>query len=293
MKLYKTTINAQSSFSSKLKGDTLFGQMCWAIRYKFGEEKLKELLSNYEDKPFLIVSDPFASGYLPKPTMPSIYLDEDVSKKKENRKKVWLTIEQLQNGEFSKAKSNEEVNNTDKETVVVRNSINYKTSTTGADGFDPYGEFESSLSSKDIYFMIDDEKFTSDDLTEAFTLVSKMGYGKDTTIGKGRFNFSNIEEQNISYNSTTYMALSPFIPYGLECKDIFYEPFTRFGKTGASRANTNPFKKPIILANSGAVVHYENETTLEYIGKAIMNISTYKDIVHQGYSIVLPIKELS
>jgi len=291
MKLYKTTLIPSSNFSTKLKGDTLFGQICWAIRFNFGEEQLKKLLSTYDEKPFLIVSDPFAKDYLPKPTMPSIYLNEDATKKKENRKKIWLTLRELQNGKFDKAKTNEDVKNIDKNEVVIRNAINYKTSTTG-DGFDPYAEDELNITPKDIYFLLDDD-FSLDTLQNSLELVSQMGYGKDTTIGKGRFTFTLLEEQSISYEGTTFMALSPFTPKGIKCKNLFYEPFTRFGKTGASRANTNAFKKPLLLADSGAVIDYETKQYLQYIGSAIKNISTYKDIVHQGYSIVLPIKELS
>ena len=88
------------------------------------------------------------------------------------------------------------------------------------------------------------------------------------------------------------MALSPFIPYGLKCKKFFYEPFVKFGRSGYDRAYTNPFKKPLIFANSGAVVVFEEKQKLQFIGKAIRNISIYKDVVHQGYTVLLPIKDI-
>ena len=72
MKLYKTTFIPTSNFATTLKGDTLFGQICWAIRYTFGNDKLEALLLNYETKPFLVVSDGFAKGYLPKPSLPAL-----------------------------------------------------------------------------------------------------------------------------------------------------------------------------------------------------------------------------
>ncbi len=291
MKLFKTTIIPKSNFITPLKGDTLFGQICWAIKYSFGEDKLNELLSTYEEKPFLIVSDGFAKGYLPKPTLPTVFLNEDIEDKKKNRNKIWLTLEQLQNGKYDKALPNDKVLNIDKSNSIVRNSINYKTFTTQK-GFDPYGEIEYSLSSKDIYFLIN-ENFSLEELNEVFTLVSQMGYGKDSSIGKGRFIFDKIDPIRIDNSSKTYMALSPFVAQGIVCKDIYYEPFTRFGKSGGNRANINPFKKPILFANTGAVVHFENTQNLYYLGKSIENISTYKDIVHQGYSIVIPIKDLS
>ena len=82
MKLYKTTITPLSSFGTTLRGDTLFGQLCWACKFIFGENELNELLSDYESSPFLIVSDAFASGYLPKPTVPLKELGANVDDKK-------------------------------------------------------------------------------------------------------------------------------------------------------------------------------------------------------------------
>ena len=287
MKLYKTTITPTSNFITPIKGDTLFGQICWAIKFSFGEDRLKELLKSYDETPFLVVSDAFVAGYLPKPTMPSIYLKEDLTNKKENRKKIWLTLEQLKNGEFNKAL---EFKNIVSSEIVVKTSINYKTAATG-NGFDPHSQKELSISNQDLYFLINSD-FDLNDLKKSLKLVNNIGFGKKSTTGKGRFEFDKFEEITIEDNSSTYMALSPFSLDDFTCKDVFYEPFTRFGKTGASRANTNAFKKPILLADSGTVVVFEEKKKLNYIGKAIKNISTYKDIVHQGYSIVVPIKDI-
>ena len=291
MKLYKTTISPTSNFATDLKGDTLFGQMCWAIRYKLGEDKLISLLQDYDINPFLVVSDGMACGYLPKPNMPSSLLNENIDTKKQNRKNIWLTLEQLKKGEYTKAIDNKEAINTEITSAIIHNSINYKTSTTGADGFDPHSQVEYSLSQKDIYFLVDN-RFNSKELSDVFELVSQIGYGKDASTGKGRFIFDDLKEVNLDTKSKTFMAISPFIVHGIECEDIYYEPFTRFGKSGASRSNKNSFKKPIVLANSGAVINFRDEKPLQYIGQAIKNISTYEDIVHQGYSILIPIKEL-
>lgn len=296
MQLYKTTISPMSNFATTLRGDTLFGQMCWSIKYIFGEERLKELLGTYEKNPFLVVSDGFVSGYLPKPKMPSMLLGENSEDKKANRKKNWLTLEQLKSGKFSDAKIDEEVKNDDKSIVTMHNSINYKSFTTSDDSaFAPYGEKEFSVGNKDIYFLIDESQFNLEQLKKAFEQLSDNGYGKDTTIGKGRFSYGDFEEVKIdNFSSKTFMTLSPFSPQGIECKEIYYEPFTRFGKFGGDRAFKNAFKKPILMADSASVVHFEEVKELHYIGNAIKNISdAHPDTVHQGYSIVMPIKELA
>jgi CRISPR-associated protein Csm4 len=292
MKLLKTTIQPISNFMTPLKGDTLFGQICWAIRFKFGKERLEELLSSYENEPFLVVSDAFASGYLPKPTMPSLLLSEDKEQKKENRKKIWLTYDELVNAEYQEARTNEEIGYNFKNDNVVKNSINYKTFTTQGDNFAPYSMEEMFFSSCDIYFLIN-KNFSKDELFLALELVSQMGYGKKSTIGKGRFTFDDLKEFDVDITSNTFIALSPFSLTDLKASNVFYEPFVRFGKSGANRATTNAFKKPILLADRGAVLVFDEKIDLKYVGKAIKSVSSYADIVHQGYSIVLPIKEIN
>ena len=293
MKLCKTTITQQSKFVTPLKGDTFFGQLCWMVVFKYGEERLQKLLKYYQNKPFLIVSDGFAKGYLPKPKLPSVYLNEDVDKKKENRKKIWLTDTDLQNGNFNIAKTNDDISNIDDEAENIHNSLNYKTFRTDKDNFAPYSIINYTFSQKDIYFYIDEELFSKDELNEILALLSEYGYGKDNTIGKGRFSFDELKEVNIEFSSKTVMALSPFSPEGIKAKEIFYEPYTKFGKMGANRAYKNPFKKPIILADSGSVVVFEEQFKKPYIGKAIYDIEDiYNDVIHQGYAITIPIKDI-
>lgn len=293
MRLYKTTLTPTSNFATPLKGDTLFGQLCWALRYTFGEARLEELLLNYENTPFLVVSDGFAKGFVPKPSLPSFLLGEESDKKKENRKKVWLTLRDLENGDFCKALTNEDASCFVKTIATVKNSLNYKTFTTDDKGtFAPYSERENSISQTDIYFLIDD-CFSLDELQQSLQKVSKMGYGKNSSIGKGFFEFCNFEEIKLAQSSKTFMTLSPAVLLGQDIKNSYYEPFTRFGKHGAELANTNPFKKPLLLANSGAIVIFEDVYTKAYIGKAIKGHSMHENTLHQGYAIVVATREIN
>ena len=110
---------------------------------------------------------------------------------------------------------------------------------------------------------------------------------------KGRFEFDGLEMVDLHHASKTYMALSPFSPRGIECGQVYYEPFTRFGKFGGVRALSNAFKKPLLLADTASVIHFGEPKEIQYIGEAITNVSDSHDAVHQGYSIVIPMKELS
>lgn len=306
MKLFKAIISPKSSFLTPLKGDTLFGQICWAISYKFGEKFLNDLLDSYDTAPFLVVSDAFVSGYLPKPNLPLSMLNEpDFDKnKKEIRKKIWLSLDDLQNGEFQNAKKNDEIlQNLEKENnksthssqLIMHNTINRLSFTTGeSDEFAPFSLQEFTISERDIYFLLDETKFSKDDLQKTLEFIGKMGYGKKSTIGKGRFEICEFEPVLYSQSSAKrFMALSPVV---LNCdavknaKKCFYEPFVRFGKHGGDLANSSPFKKPILLADTGAVVEYESEKELKFIGRAVRGISAHESTLHQGYAIVLQVR---
>lgn len=293
MTFLKTTITAKSNFATPLQGDTLFGQICWMIRYKEGEERLRELLEDYQKQPFLVVSDAFAKNFLPKPSLPSTFLGEDPDKKKENRKKIWLTLDELQNGEYEKARTDEEANNGLTVESIVKNGINYKTFTTG-EGFDPYSEEEYSFTSREIYFLLDENRMDISKLETLLVSLGEVGFGKNSTIGKGRFtisSFENVEPQKKA--STTFMLLSSLNANGLEAKNFFYEPLTKFGKHGGDLATRHPFKKPLLLAKSGSVVVFEQEKEVSYLGKAIRGHSVHKETIHQGYAIALPIAEIN
>ena len=297
MKLYRVTINPISNFATKLKGDTLFGQFCWAIYYCLGKDRLEELLKDYREQrePFLVVSDAFTQGYFPKPKMPSRFLNEKSEEKKINRKKVWLEFTDLLEGRYYRAKQEKELKTKDSEDISLHNALNYQTSHTG-NGFDPYTLRVTDLSKKDIYFLLDENQLPFNDFKEVLSLLSDMGYGKKSTIGKGRFEIDKIKEVKVESSSKAFMTLSSFTPKGIVCKSIYYDPFTRFGKFGGERAYKSAFKKPLLLADVASVVEFEEIESHQYLGLAISGLSDnpkYKDTVHQGYSIVLPLKELN
>jgi CRISPR-associated protein Csm4 len=94
MNSLKLTLRPLSAFATPLAGDTLFGQLCWAARERFGEARLGELLDGYVDgRPFLVVSDGFPSGLLPRPTAPDFALGfagVDPAQRKRARTHRWL-----------------------------------------------------------------------------------------------------------------------------------------------------------------------------------------------------------
>ena len=98
MKFYRIRLTPQSAFGTVLKGDTLLGQMCWAIANRYGQARLLELLADYSTKPFAVCSDGFPSGYVPRPSLPLGYFSlSDANDRKVMKKKGGFPMKILPN----------------------------------------------------------------------------------------------------------------------------------------------------------------------------------------------------
>lgn len=279
MNLIKVKITPYSSFVTFPKGDTIFGH--FAYHSFINKEKIFE---NYTiDEPKIIFSDILPADYLYRPTLPLNAFGVKESDKKEFRKKPWIKIKNLQDGELQEVKNLEFF----KTEIKVRSSISRVSFTTDGEGFDPYSIEEITfLSQPVIYVLYDDEYFDEVDIIERLNLIGKVGFGKKGSIGKGHFR-AEIDKSFIDFRnkkSDYYMTLSPTLLH--KSKDVieeaYYDTFNRFGKYHSS---STPFKKPLLMADSGAVVKLKEQR--EWIGGGIDNGIKSQSLV-QGYSMVVP-----
>ncbi|MBF0427197.1 MAG: CRISPR-associated protein Csm7 [Magnetococcales bacterium] len=122
MQTLRITLKPLTAFATPLHGDTLFGQLCWALRDRHGTAFLTACLQGYTaNDPFLVVADPFPSGYWPRPQLPSALIttgekgagearevdkkhvqppgdkeEESAEERKVDKKRVWLPSRQWQ-----------------------------------------------------------------------------------------------------------------------------------------------------------------------------------------------------
>lgn len=177
MKTFVITIRPVSGFGTPLKGDTLFGHICWQAVYdkKLFGHSIDELRADYENNPFIIISSAYpglGKGFaLKRPDMPLENLfgfsKKDVidiiKKHKDLKKKQWMYVSKhepltslrlegiyLNDKELWKRVISSEapetmrqINKKGIESFVVSNSqphntINRLTGTTGEGQFSPY-----------------------------------------------------------------------------------------------------------------------------------------------------------
>jgi CRISPR-associated protein Csm4 len=311
MNAYRITLTVQSAFATTLKGDTLFGQLCWAIRNRFGEARLTELLAGYTDnKPFAVVSDAFPQGYFPLPKLPGCYYQTLGNADRKTIKKLsWLPeealqqplVQWLQESVGATPTSGLKTTSLSEKRPQPHNTINRQTNTTGEVGFAPYNieqEWFVPGLRWDLYLVLDTVHLSIEDCQQCLVDIGDFGFGKDASIGMGKFAVEAFQQQALPAQkaANACLTLAPCAPQGLgfDTQRSFYQLFTRFGRHGdiAVHQKGKPFKNPILLAQTAAVLS-TNPPKFGFIGQGLGGngelSKTLEATVHQGYAPVIGI----
>lgn len=319
MKTYRLTLTAATAFGTPLLGETLFGSLCWAVVRLYGAERLKALLAGYcEGRPFAVISDAFPEGYVPLPALPSSFWSSAGDNRKYLKKKAWLAVENLAcapdnwqtkaltEAELAAVVLKDSTGDAGKalkvSNVTVHNTINRSTLTTGEGMFAPYQQTQTCFHPAmklSVYAVVDETRFSAEELLEAMSFIGLSGFGRDASAGLGKFEVLGVPEalpkQPASRSRLVLASVSLAGMTGVVAEKTFYRIKTHFGRHGAELALSGaPFKKPVVMAQRGAVVTFERPTEASFVGQGITGISTVNpEAVHQGYSPVLAMADLT
>ena len=177
----------------------------------------------------------------------------------------------------------------------TKNSINRITDTTidldNEKGlFTQTEKYYSDDKTISIYFKVR-EDYNIDDLKKYIDFISKTGFGKRKSSGKGAFNIISFEKNSDIFieleNSNGYMVLSNYIPKEDDYENVIISNIiTKRGKLGGEYSYTEkPFKKPIVMYQPGSVFKLKNNLkNYDYYGKMQDNIHFNSKIVQYGYA---------
>lgn len=316
MKTYLTTITPLTAFGTQLAGDTLFGQLCWALRNRYGDDKLSQLLQGYtEDQPFLVVGDAFPHSFIPLPTLPlKFWVESDPKERKANKKKIWLALEKLANplaqwqglastdAEAAAASSPATTAQAPLKTerAQAHNTLNRQSGSTGTGQFAPFTQnqiwYQPGVK-LDMVLVLDENRISAEEIQQALSDIGQIGYGRDASIGLGKFTASPLHEKSnaeAASTATHYLTLGACAPQGQGfCPTrSYYQTFTRFGRHGDQAVHSGkPFKKPIQLAKAGGVFMPDQMSARQFIGQGLGGVSLSDPrAVSQGYAPVIAIQ---
>lgn len=290
-------------------GDTLFGQICHAASERQGSDALTQLLAGYDrGQAWLVVSDAFPAGYLPRPTVPASLqkTSSDPSERKAAKGKRWIPLEQVKAvpslEKLLSVAVNDEVaygqGKAPMQAAAFHNTLNRLTGTTGTGIFAPYTQsqiFYAPGQMFDLWCLLDETRLSVDELRAMLEQIGQFGYGRDATVGLGKFEVASFATTSLfsasSPQTSLWWTLAPCAPQGLglDAERSYWRVMTRFGRHGGVLAlGGNPFKQPLLLAATGAVLASKDNTSRQFIGQGLTHVSLAQPAaVHQGYAPVL------
>lgn len=321
MRTYELILRPKASFLTPLQADTIFGSICWAIRYLEGEEKLKEFLDEYETFPPLIVSNGFPTGFFPKPVTQPLPRKEIVrlvellfgEYSKENALKIINELKRIKKeplvskdvfeelikgvSEFEYLKRLVEQRleasridsfgkqRIERQATCYKNSINRLMGRTKEEGglFTQDETFYSSEANISIF--IKTNHYDKEYIEKIFKFIEYSGFGKRKSTGKGHFTLEKIAEYNFNVleNPNAFVSLSSFVPAAGDPSEGWYDLFVKYGKLGGHYASSgNPFKKPLCMLKAGSV--FRDDKVKDYYGRLVENIHPDSEIRHYGYA---------
>lgn len=304
----RVTIRPLAAFGGPLRGDSFFGQLCWAARNRFGPDRLQVLLDGYTDgKPFCICSDGLPAGYLPRPALPLHLFDRVDEERKRVKKRRWLPLgavgaalptwlsECLDDAEVI-ASIGADGDMWVKTHAQPHNSISRLTGTTGGPEFAPYGTEQHWYAhgmQLDLWLLYEPARIDTGELRTLIGDIGRTGYGRDASTGLGKFELVRDEETlpPRQDGANACMTLAPCAPQGLGYRHdrSYYALFTRFGRHGdATLATGRPFKNPVLMADTGAVLAPEAPIAEPFVGQGLggggLLSNAIDGTVHQGYA---------
>lgn len=260
---YVLRLEMDGPLATPLLSGTLFGHLCWAYRQKRGGDAgLAKWLEALRNHPFLI-SDGLPTGWVPKPLIrPRPHLQrqtvEQIDRKKEAKKARFVLMKDFLKIRHSVNEDHlAEISGIPMEWHEQRaphNTINRLTGRTPESGglffVDEWWPSENSQS-RDVYVS---SRMEGSELEDLFGAVGEWGFGKDSSIGRGRFTV-RVEPDESGLTAPAgnrRMSLSHgVLTDNMTCPRYRLHPvYAKIG--GELSMRHSPFKYPLMLLQPGS-----------------------------------------
>lgn len=313
MLLYKAQCRLHTPTVTPLRGDTIWGHLCWGIRNHEGEKALEDFLAGYSATSLPVVfSDALPVGFLPKPQLKPTVATAEAHEEAEpspgpgkSDYKRAKRIGFLATEAFDQTLSpqailqlaghglTQDAGAARRERKRTHNSINRLSGTVQPEGGlfhsaetwpeDREGLFEIYVASQE------EQKAVEQYLTLAFA----DGYGADRSTGYGRVSVTQVEAIEWPVEGNRMMCLGPFVS-SAQVRDVRAETFTRFGRLGDVWAHhPNPFKRPIVMFEAGSTFSPSEKTShsATVVGRILGDVHSDARIRHLAAAPAIAIRD--
>lgn len=283
MELCRFTLTPLSPWASWLRSDTLYGLICWHVAESEGEAACRQLIDAFRsDRPPFLLSSAMPAGFLPMPVLPPLRrgsfrdmaarLDSQgqgeaglfgaLQKFRKFRKQKWLDAESwrkhrnsMSTGALFQDYCRAGVGHKPWTRMAVEPHVGIDRSCgTAAEGqlfFLRLHYFESGARLH-LYARAENRAY----LLRYLQLIGDVGFGRDSSTGKGRFAVEAEEDFDAAAfevpDANARLLLSVCASPCMTEVGGWRRLEVKRGKTGPGYAN--PFKKPFLMFQEGAVL---------------------------------------
>jgi CRISPR-associated protein Csm4 len=313
MSTYVVQLELRSGLGTPLAADTMWGHICWGMRYRSGEKALADWLDRYEaDDPPLVLSDPFPAGYWPRPALtpvpwpvdpPSV---DEADRRKQLVKRSWISHSAWD--AIRDALSPENVDTAVLATqtapppnatqaAVAHAAINRITGGTsqpeGGTLFSAEQSYFKGFPKFEIWSRSPD---AVDTVGQWFEDGLLGGYGRDAGTGLGNLVITDIAEATLTGpdNANAVMLLGSVVPKPTDPHRGFFKWGIRRGRLGGDYAigalpdgSTVRQKRPVRCLLTGSVLLSEPPAP-SYVGRLVAGVHAFPAIRHYAMTPTLP-----
>lgn len=327
MAIHRYLLRARSPFATVLRGNTLWGHVCWAIREAQGESALKEFISAHRDNaPPVALGDPMPAGWIHRPILAPMGTQKLCALLEQQGKGDSFAISHRLKGLKRRAflpqdtlrtlaedgLSDEKVmralfgREDDRQTAAREPFFQPHVSLDRASGHALKGQ----LFAEEVHFHQTPkgegrayeiwahlQGFGPERLAGLLQIVGITGYGQNASTGRGQFDAEYLGplEWPVA-DANAGMALGAFSPHPDDPTEGAWNTRTHYGRVGnvysAHQAHTDqgratPFKKPQLLLTPGSVLHGPRRPVF---GRLIEKVHRLPQVADAGFAPVLPVR---
>jgi len=282
---YRIILEPTGPVGTPWQSDTLFGHLAWMVAMEEGEKAVENFLEPFLDgEPPFVLSDGFPNELLPKPLL-------DAGGKKPETIEEHMLLKKAKKARFlspddfeSARRKGEMKAPPPREPYLTRETLHSQpartTGTTGGDGalfptYDTYvrGEDGESPGNISVYARCFGDSMGR--LKELVERLSAVGYGRDKSTGTGAFRMRTMVEFDgfaPFEGADGFISLSSFVPAENDPLEGRWSMRVKRGFLGEHAGRGNPFKRPLIQFEPGAVFRTGTPPKPWY-GRVVRNIA--------------------
>jgi len=309
----------KSALGTPLSADTLWGHICWGLRYQSGPQALEDWLARYDSgTPPLVLSDPLPAGMWPRPVLPPVSRDQvpraDEAALRKKRDKVTRLTDQA----FRQCLAGISSPSVDQAAELTRNAlerekragrqheasvqvthagINRLTGGTLQEGGGALFTTEQTYHPDDATFTVQVWSPEPPETVRAwFEQGLAGGYGRDASSGLGRLEVSRVTTLPLpaAPRANAILLLAPVVPAPHDPAEGYFQFGVRTGRVGGDFAigplpdgSNSRQKRPVRCLLPGTVLF--TEAPPPYVGRVIQGVHTWNALRHYGMSPVVPL----